>query len=150
MDSFLKLKDGKTLQIKFTPRTMARFQAETRLTTGYFLGMFQRLNDQFQPVIRGDELTPEMQVNILSLLGFDDLKKMIYAGCLEVKSMAEADEILDQLEDGLFQNLPILVTAFGEFMNGSLIGKREPEETPVPLPKKKPEKPSKEAENPAE
>jgi len=150
MDSVLKLKDGKTLAVKFTPRTMARFQAETRLITGYFLGIFQRLNEQFQPVIRGDELTPEMQVNILSLLGFDDLKKMIYAGCPDVKTLAEADEILDQLADGLFQNLPVMVTAFGEFMNGSLIGKAKPEETPVPLAKPKPEKPLKEAEKPVE
>ena len=148
MDNCLKLKDKKTLEVKFTPRTMARFQAETKFGTGYFMNTFAQLQDLLSPVIKGGELTQEAQIGVLNLVGFNDVKYMIFAGCAEVETLQRADEILDELEGGLFQNLQILILGFTKFMNGDLLGVVEEEETPAPLEKMKPEKLLKKAKNP--
>ena len=146
MDKYLKLKGDKKLEVRFTPRTMARFQRETKLSMGYFVQAVQLLSG----FVNAENMTMDDQAKALNTIGFDDLKKMILAGCPAVESLDKADETLDELEDGFFQNVAILIEAFTVFLNGNLVQKPEVEAEVNPTQKPKPKKPTPEVRTKAE
>ena len=145
MEKFLKLKGDKKLEVRFTPRTMARFQRDTKLSMGYFVQAVQLLSG----FVNAEKMTMDDQAKALNTIGFDDLRKMILAGCPEVESLDKADEILDELDDGFFQNIAVLIEAFTEFLNGNLLEKPGAKADINPTPKPKPKKPIPEAEKKA-
>lgn len=142
MGNSLKLKDGKELEIKFTPRTMARLQAETGKTVSYFLGIGQHA----APYAGRNDLTAQEQIAFMERLGFEDLKFMIFAGCPEVDSLNRADEILDELEDSFVEAVVNLMLEFVEFMNCKMVPKgaiEQPDPTKQKQKEPPPEKPQK-------
>jgi len=143
MEKYLKLKDDKTLGVKFTPRTMARFQKATKLSMGYFMQMVQILSG----FIKAKEMTLDDQAKALNAIGYEDLKLMMLAGCPEVETLEQSDLLLDELEESIFVNIAMLIEAFSIFMNGNIL--QEAEAKPNPTQPKKPKKPEKKATNPA-
>ena len=143
MEKYLKLQGDKKLEVKFTPRTMARFQRATKKSMGYFMQMVQVLSG----FIKANEMTPADQAKALNAIGYEDLKLMILAGCLEVKTLDEADMLLDELEDSIFVNIGVLIEAFTVFMNGNVL--QGVLKTPDPTQPKKPKKQKEKATNPA-
>lgn len=154
MDKFLKLKDGKKLAVKFSPRGMARFQRETKFTMGYFIQAVEKMMP-----LAGFKTTGNLAEDVhtvgtgMNIIGFEELRLMMFAGCPEIESLDQADELLDELEEGLFQNISVLIMAFTDFLNGNLqAGEVETEsedEKGNPTQPKNSKKPGKEAVKPA-
>jgi len=143
MEKYLKLQGDKKLEVRFTPRTMARFQRSTKKSMGYFMQLVQILSG----FIKANEMTPADQAKALNAIGYEDLKLMILAGCPEVKTLDEADLLLDELEESIFVNIAMLIEAFSIFMNGNVL--QEAETKPNPTQPKKPKKQKGKATNPA-
>jgi hypothetical protein len=149
MERYLKLTENRKLEIKFTPKSMARFQRITKMSMGYFVGLVRSL----EKFIKANQMTPEDQAIALNSVGYNDLEMMMLAGCPEIKTLDDADNIVDDLEDGLFQNIGKLIEGFAEFMNGNILAvpEKEAEDKPNPTePKPKQKKPLEEVKNQAE
>src|SRR4030042_6353865 len=98
MDNILKLKTGGELKIKFTPRTVARFQRSTSLTLGDLIGLLNDLSPYLKSNLTSDEV-----VAALKIVGYEDLARFIYAGCAELESVEAAENLLDDLELDFFR-----------------------------------------------
>lgn len=126
MATIIKYNNGQEASIRFTPMLMARLTRETGKTFGDMLRILNKVELIRNEQIATGKFSNESIISLASEVGFDDLAWLIFAGCAELESLSQAEEIAFNLDDSFYEVLGWLVVECTAFMSSKMLPKAQP------------------------